>query len=150
MRLSAQHPLIEVYGERDAIARIGLGAPQTAAEWHAARIAAGIADVDSDTSGKFTPHMLNLDRLGAVSFDKGCYTGQEVIARTEHLGNAKRRLLNYVADTDVAPLDRLTRDGLDVGEVVAAAGNRFLALLAADAQGADVDVGNARATLLQV
>ena len=43
------------------------------------------------TSGALTPHMLNLDLLGAVSFDKGCYTGQEVVARTEYLGQSKRR-----------------------------------------------------------
>lgn len=151
VRLSARHALIEVYGETEAAARIGLEntAAHSTMEWRAARIAAGIADIDGDTSGKFTPHMLNLDRLGAVSFDKGCYAGQEVIARTQHRGNTRRRLANFVADADVAPLDRLTRDGRDVGEVVAAAGRSFLALLTADAERAEVQVGNTRAAPLR-
>lgn len=44
-----------------------------------------------NTSGQFLPQMLNLDTLGAVSFDKGCYAGQEIIARTHYRGQVKRR-----------------------------------------------------------
>ena len=48
-----------------------------------ALIHAGIPTIDASNSEKFTPHMLNLDKLDAVSFTKGCYTGQEIVARTE-------------------------------------------------------------------
>ena len=46
-------------------------------------VATWIAEIGPAQSEEFTPHMLNLDLLGAVSFDKGCYTGQEIIARME-------------------------------------------------------------------
>ena len=46
--------------------------------------------IGAETSGCFTPHMLNLDKLGAISFTKGCYTGQEVIARTHYKGTTKK------------------------------------------------------------
>jgi len=57
----------------------------------AAEIRAGLPNTDARTTGKYVAHMLNLERLGAVDFDKGCFPGQEVIARTEHLGQVKRR-----------------------------------------------------------
>ena len=41
---------------------------------------------------KFTPEAINLDLLGAINFNKGCYTGQEIVARMHYLGNAKKRL----------------------------------------------------------
>ncbi|MEN7343138.1 MAG: hypothetical protein AAAFM81_09340 [Pseudomonadota bacterium] len=54
------------------------------------RLLAGIAEPGPLTVGKFTPHMLGLQHQNAISFNKGCYTGQEIVARTEHLGAAKR------------------------------------------------------------
>ena len=57
----------------------------------AAEIRAGLPQVDQQTTLRYVPHMLNLDKLGALDFEKGCYPGQEVIARTEHLGSVKRR-----------------------------------------------------------
>jgi folate-binding protein YgfZ len=55
-------------------------------------IEAGIALVTEATSEAFLPQMLDLERLGAVDFDKGCYLGQEVVARAQHRGEVKRRL----------------------------------------------------------
>jgi tRNA-modifying protein YgfZ len=52
---------------------------------------------------RYTPHMLNLDRLGAVSFTKGCYPGQEIVARTENLGTAKRRLKRFEVESGARP-----------------------------------------------
>ena len=57
----------------------------------AAEIRAGLPHVGTATTVRYVPHMLNLDRLGALDFEKGCYPGQEVIARTQHLGSVKRR-----------------------------------------------------------
>lgn len=57
-----------------------------------ALISAGIPWLTSETSGEFLPQMLNLPALGAVSFDKGCYLGQEVVARAQHRGQVKRHL----------------------------------------------------------
>lgn len=66
-----------------------------AADWVAAALAAGDPEVGSATTEAFTAHMLNLDLLDAVSFTKGCYVGQEIVARTQHRGRVKRRLFRY-------------------------------------------------------
>jgi tRNA-modifying protein YgfZ len=57
-----------------------------------ARIAQGVPTVYAATSGQFVAQMLNLDTLGAISFSKGCYTGQEIIARAHYKGRVKRRM----------------------------------------------------------
>ncbi|HMD75006.1 MAG TPA: hypothetical protein VKG05_14185 [Steroidobacteraceae bacterium] len=61
-------------------------------DWRLADIRAGLPQVYASTSEQFVAQMLNLDLLDAISFNKGCYTGQEIIARTQHLGRIKRRL----------------------------------------------------------
>lgn len=60
--------------------------------WDILGIRAGIASVLPETQELFLPQMLGLDRYGGVSFSKGCYPGQEIVARTEYLGDLKRRL----------------------------------------------------------
>ena len=65
--------------------------------WLLADIRAGIPDIGTATSGEFIPQMINLDLLNAISFSKGCYTGQEIIARTKYLGRVKRRMLRFSA-----------------------------------------------------
>ena len=67
------------------------------AAFHAARFAAGLPCLGSATRGRFTAQMLNLDLVGGVAFDKGCYTGQEIIARAHYLGRVKRRLQRFAA-----------------------------------------------------
>ena len=66
------------------------------AAWEAADIAAGIPQVYAATSETFVAQMLNLDLLGAIAFDKGCYTGQEVIARAHYRGRVKRRMQRWL------------------------------------------------------
>jgi folate-binding protein YgfZ len=70
-------------------------APMSRAEWRALDIARGLPQVYGATSGQFVAQMLNLDCVGAVSFTKGCYTGQEVIARAHYRGRVKRRLQRF-------------------------------------------------------
>jgi hypothetical protein len=70
-------------------ARVGSAQP---AAWRLALIRAGEAEVQHATSDEFLPQMLGYDASGAVSFRKGCYTGQEIIARTHYKGSVKRRL----------------------------------------------------------
>jgi len=62
------------------------------AHWRRADVAAGLPQVYGATSEEFVAQMLNLDLLDGISFKKGCYTGQEIVARTQHLGRIKRRL----------------------------------------------------------
>ncbi|HSI96041.1 MAG TPA: folate-binding protein YgfZ [Methylophilaceae bacterium] len=89
-------------------------------EWH--EIQAGIPDVTPATQEAFVPQMLNLDVLGGISFKKGCYTGQEIVARTHYLGTVKRRMhLGHVtADTAPQPGDKMfgTGSAEPVGMVV--------------------------------
>jgi folate-binding protein YgfZ len=89
----------------------------------------GVPWVGKAQSEQFTPHMLNLDLLGAVSFDKGCYTGQEIVARTHYKGATKRRTIRFEASGPVAAGDKVQLDGRDVGEVLNVAGNQLLAVV---------------------
>lgn len=68
------------------------GAGWTLEEWRLADIEAELPWIGEEASGKFLAHSLNLDLSGAVSFTKGCYVGQEIIARMEHRGRPKRRM----------------------------------------------------------
>lgn len=64
--------------------------------WRWLDIRGGLPLITSATQNQFVPQMVNLELIGGVSFDKGCYTGQEVVARTQHLGRVKRR--TYLAN----------------------------------------------------
>jgi folate-binding protein YgfZ len=63
--------------------------------WRQLDIIAGLPQVYGATSEEFVAQMLNLDSVGAIAFDKGCYTGQEVIARAHYRGRVKRRLQRF-------------------------------------------------------
>jgi len=71
------------------------------AAWERADIENGIPQVFAATSESFVAQMLNLDLLGAIAFDKGCYTGQEVIARAHYRGRVKRRMQRWLNAGDV-------------------------------------------------
>ena len=82
----------------------GLGAtslldytPADRVTWQRLEIAAGQPQVYVATSEEFVAQMLNLDALGGIAFDKGCYTGQEVIARAHYRGRVKRRMQRFVS-----------------------------------------------------
>ncbi len=60
--------------------------------WELLTIRAGLGEISATTVDEFLPQMLNLQTLGAISFNKGCYTGQEVVARMHYKGAVKRRL----------------------------------------------------------
>lgn len=63
-----------------------------ASRWELEDIRSGIPAIKAATVEEFVPQMLNLDLLGGISFNKGCYTGQEIVARTHYLGQLKRRM----------------------------------------------------------
>lgn len=84
----------------------------------------GIPTVTQEIAEEFVPQMLNLDLLGGISFSKGCYTGQEIVARTHYLGTVKRRMHRFRIVGGVAPRpgSRLFRpDGTIAGQIVKAA-----------------------------
>jgi folate-binding protein YgfZ len=98
-------------------------------DWRLANLRAGVPEILAAQSEEFTPHMLNLDLLGAVSVSKGCYPGQEIVARTHFRGATKRRMLRFESAAPVAPGDKVSLDGRDVGEVLNAIGNDVLAVV---------------------
>ncbi|NMY43077.1 folate-binding protein YgfZ [Pseudomonas sp. WS 5013] len=110
-------------------------------DWLLGQVRAGIGQVFGATRELFIPQMINLQAVGGVSFKKGCYTGQEIVARMQYLGKLKRRLqrlslakgeLPAVGSELFSPVH-----GSSVGEVVLAAGNgdgaELLAVLQEDA-----------------
>ena len=79
--------------------------------WHWLDIRSGIPWVTAATQDRFVPQMANLELIGGVSFEKGCYTGQEIVARTQHLGKVKRRMfLANVAAACAAGDDLFSED----------------------------------------
>jgi folate-binding protein YgfZ len=80
-----------------------LFAPAGTPAWRLSEIEAGIAHVTQPTQEQFVPQMVNFELVGGVSFKKGCYPGQEVVARSQYLGKLKRRLFAGEAATDAVP-----------------------------------------------
>lgn len=110
------------------------------ARWDLAMIDRREVWLTADTSGEFLPQMIALDRIGAVSFSKGCYLGQEVVARAQHLGEIKRRLLALTwSGVSPSPGAEVEANGRRAGTVVAVAGSagsgRALAVLRANSTG---------------
>jgi tRNA-modifying protein YgfZ len=118
--------------------------------WRLDDIRAGLPEIAAATSGLFVAQMLNLDMLDAISFDKGCYTGQEVIARAHYRGQVKRRMQHFFTGSvvELVPSERvLLADGRSAQIVMSApteeGEQEFLAvaplpsLHAADADGTD-------------
>lgn len=88
--------------------------------WDWLMIRAGLGEVCAATVDLFIPQMLNLQLTGAVSFKKGCYTGQEIVARAHYRGQVKRHLLRAQVDTPApAPAaEVLAADGQKIGNIV--------------------------------
>lgn len=93
----------------------------TLADWHASEIAAGVAALTAATKESFVPQMLNWQHLGGLHFKKGCYTGQEVIARMHYLGQLKKSLFRFACnscDIPPSPGEALLDGERPVGNVV--------------------------------
>ncbi|MEQ1801743.1 MAG: folate-binding protein [Gammaproteobacteria bacterium] len=106
-------------------------------DWRLSDIRAGLPAVVAATTGEFVPQMVNLDLLGGISFTKGCYTGQEIVARMKYLGRVKRRMLRFGTPGDApAPGAQLYASRGAVGQVVTSApaesGSEFLAVVVVD------------------
>jgi folate-binding protein YgfZ len=98
------------------------------AHWQRLMIAAGEPQVYAATSEEFVAQMLNLDVLGALAFDKGCFTGQEVIARAHYRGRVKRRLQRFSVPAAAPPAP---------GSTIALADGRTARVVTSVALGAD-------------
>lgn len=115
--------------------------------WHLAEIRAGMPRITAGTQELFTPQMVNyeLPAVGGVSFQKGCYPGQEIVARTQYLGKVKRRMVRVQLDQAFVPgTDVFTPEAGEqhCGAVVLTApapGGGFESLLVVQSSGAEAD-----------
>jgi len=134
-RLPALGTRIMVPPHRAGDAAAGLGASLVGeSHYEAHRIALGIPRGGLDFSyGDTFPHEADMDQLGGVDFEKGCYVGQEVVSRMEHRGIARTRTVTVDYD-GAAPQAgaAITAGGRQVGTMGSAAGGRGLALLRLD------------------
>lgn len=101
------------------------------ADWALAEIRAGRARITLPTHDQFVPQMVNLELAGGVDFKKGCYPGQEIVARAQYRGTVKRRMVR-LKGAALQPGQELFSDdtpGQPSGTVVNAAGDEALAVL---------------------
>ncbi|RTL20613.1 MAG: folate-binding protein [Burkholderiales bacterium] len=133
------------------------GAELTAEAWAAAEAEAGIAWVRGATVEAFVPQMINFEVLGGVNFKKGCYPGQEVVARSQYRGTLKRRLQLFETDSTAAIGQEIfhSADPEQPAGIVAGAGTRdgrtFIAaeIKLAALEGGSLHLGSAGGATLQ-
>ncbi|MFJ5298939.1 YgfZ/GcvT domain-containing protein [Pseudomonas sp. NPDC088368] len=128
-------------------------------DWLLGQIRAGIGQVFAQTREEFIPQMINLQAVGGVSFKKGCYTGQEIVARMQYLGKLKRRQYHLSLEGSEVPEPGVALfspvHASAVGNVVMAArsasGIELLAVLQADAvEDGNIRLGTADGIALQL
>ena len=104
--------------------------------WQEHRIALGVPEMGMDfMTGEVFPHEIDMDALGGVDFDKGCYVGQEVVSRMQHRGTARTRMVPVRFAEGIAALDgsEAFAGGKSAGRICSVApGGRALALLRLD------------------
>ncbi|HEX2013235.1 MAG TPA: folate-binding protein [Roseateles sp.] len=130
-----------------------------AADWQWAEVEAGLAWVRQPTVEQFVPQMLNLELLGGVNFQKGCYPGQEIVARSQYRGTVKRRTFMFAAEGAQAQIGQEIFHSADPGQpaglVAAAAQHDGRSLLLAEVKltalegGGSLHLGAADGPLLQ-
>jgi len=107
IRLDAERFILSVPAAQadEVLRQLAAGAqPGVLVDWHQAEIRHGIPRITAATQEAFTPQMVNyeLAAVGGVSFQKGCYPGQEVVARTHYLGKVKRRMYRVKLEGEFA------------------------------------------------
>lgn len=131
IRISGPHPRFEIIGApgpmRKLWGKLDVHAALVGADaWDLLDILAGIPNIYKETMNSFIPQMVNLQAIDAISFTKGCYPGQEVVARTQYLGKLKRRMYLAHLESDRAPVpgDSLytcdATENQSIGKIVAA------------------------------
>lgn len=113
--------------------------------WRQADLRFGLPRLEESQREVWTPQQLGLDRLNGYSVKKGCYPGQEIVARTHFLGKAKRavQLLHTAAPAHAG--DGVQQDGAALGSIASVAGDLALAVLPLETSDGDLQVGDAPA-----
>jgi len=126
-----------------------IGAPADVANaeeelaWRQSDLRLGLPRLIDAQREQWTPQQLGLDRLSAYSVKKGCYPGQEIVARTHFLGKAKRSLALLECTGTVNAGDGVQQAGSTVGSIASAAGTLALAVLPLELPEGDLQVGEA-------
>jgi folate-binding protein YgfZ len=129
-----------------ALSRVpGHGGTDAVSLYRTLRFANGVSGGGEDGAlTDYFPHDLLMDKNGGLSFKKGCYIGQEVVSRMQHRGTARRRLASVSADYALAePGTALVAGGREIGTLIAAEGDRGLAVVRIDKAGAAMAAGSA-------
>ena len=108
INLAGPHPRFEIITLADSAAKLwsrlkDKTIPAGPAVWAWLDIMAGIPSVHPETSEAFVPQMANLEIVGGVNFKKGCYPGQEIVARMQYLGKLKQRMYRARVESDAPP-----------------------------------------------
>ena len=155
VRLAPEHVLVVGAGEQIELLAQRLPAGTQELAW-LGEIRLGLPSITAALAERFVAQMLNLDRLSAITFDKGCYPGQEVIARVHNLGSVKRRMRRYALGSASPPPPGTAvfgADGAPAGEVIRAApaepGVELLAVVE-HAQRNALTLGEARTPLTEL
>ena len=124
VRVAGPHPRFEIYAEIEDMKKLWerldvFAAPVGESTWAMLTILAGVPVIYPATSGMFVPQMVNLTLIDGVSFKKGCYTGQEIVARMQYLGKLKRRM--YLARVN-APENAPPKPGMPLYSAVSQSG----------------------------
>jgi len=142
----------------DAEVDVGAAPAMTLETWHWLEVESGIVTIEAATVDRFVPQMVNFELIGGVDFKKGCYPGQEVVARSQYRGTTKRRTLLFDCDALPAPAQDVFIAGNanePAGTVVNAAphpehaGGSALVEVRLAAVGADLRLGGADGPLLR-
>lgn len=135
LRLPGNQARFEVILERTYFERLGISKNlDKNVQWKQLNILSGLPVIDLETSGLFTPQMLNYDQFKGISFNKGCYLGQEIVARTANLGSTKRHLHAFILESNQSPSvgEMINNEqAIDVGVVLETCQNDALIYLSA-------------------
>lgn len=123
VRISETPPRFELYGSVENIRavweKLSIDAkPVGSSSWNTLDIKDAIPEVLPETKEAFVPQMINLEGIKALSFKKGCYPGQEIVARMHYLGKLKRHMFLAHTDDNTAPTpgDSLFAEGSESGQ----------------------------------
>ena len=118
----------------------GVDDPASAAHWDAFDLAHGLPRLPASQAEQWTPQQLSLERLQAFSVKKGCYPGQEIVARTHFLGKAKRGLVLLEGETPLEPGAEVHSGDRAIGTVVSASANLALAVMPTEREPSELSV----------
>lgn len=121
IRLPGKNPLYLIFSQEKL-------PPNASIDWETWLVETGVVFIRPDTSGLFTPQMIQWEKFNGVSFTKGCYLGQEIIARTQHLGKLKRHLHRAQVDT---------HDPIKIGSDITNAAGKVMGVIVAKVCGSE-------------